>query len=181
MVQIGRQLVKRYLIVGNETLSGPALTSATLERLAEGPTEFHVVVPCTPIGGSAGPLAAVGDPLTGYVDPDAIVTGDLRDQAFDEAVSQGCMAHGTIGQWGLRLANRLKEAQQLPIMVINGAVGGTQVEAHQRNDDDPTDATTIYGRLLWRVQQAGVADAVRAIFWHQGESNGTQAYATPAC
>ena len=48
-----------------------------------------------------------------------------------------------------------------------------QFRASDRNSFD-----TIYGRLLWRVQQAGVADAVRAIFWHQGESNADQAYAT---
>ena len=40
------------------------------------------------------------------------------------------------------------------------------------------DLDTIYGRLLWRVQMAGVAEAVRAIFWHQGESNADQDYDT---
>jgi hypothetical protein len=100
------------------------------------------------------------------------------DQTFDVAIAQGCHGHATIGQWGLHMANVLKDAQQMPLLVINGAVGGTTVEAHQRDEANPTNLNTIYGRLLWRVQQAGVEGAVRAIFWHQGESNGTQAYET---
>ena len=64
----------------------------------------------------------------------------------------------------------------MPMLVINGAVGGTSVWQHQRNDADPSDLDTIYGRLLWRAQQAGVADSVRTIVWHQGESDGSTAY-----
>ena len=100
----------------------------------------------------------------------------VNDTSFDIATSQACHSHATIGQWGLRMANILKDDNALPMLVINGAVGGTTVEAHQRNDTNPTDLDTIYGRLLWRVQQAGVSEAVRAIFWHQGESNGDQSY-----
>jgi len=42
---------------------------------------------------------------------------------------------------------------------------------HQRNHVDPTDATSIYGRLLWRVQQAKLTHGIRAVFWHQGEND----------
>jgi hypothetical protein len=45
----------------------------------------------------------------------------------------------------------------------------------QRNDRDPTDPDTNYGRLLTRARNAGVASAVRAILWYQGESDGSQA------
>ena len=100
----------------------------------------------------------------------------VSDGAFGLAVAQTGYGHGSIGQWGLRLANQLKDTQSLPILVINGAFGGTKVAQHQRNDAEPSDVSTIYGRLLWRVQQAGVAGAVRAIFWHQGESDGKLAY-----
>ena len=64
--------MRSYLVVGNQTLGGPALTAAIAERTASGdPTHFHVVVPATPIqdgftwdedkapGGRAG--AARGD------------------------------------------------------------------------------------------------------------------------
>ena len=100
------------------------------------------------------------------------------DHEFGVAVAQEHNIHASIGQWGLRLANQIKEMQALPILVINGAVGGTMISQHQRNDSDSFDINTIYGRLLWRANAAGVAHAVRGIFWHQGESDDGLAYDT---
>ena len=76
-----------------------------------------------------------------------------------------------IGYWGMELASRLVESQKMPICVINGAVGGSRIDVHQRNAADPTDMTTIYGRLLWRIQQAKLTHGVRGILWHQGEND----------
>ena len=76
-----------------------------------------------------------------------------------------------IGYWGMELGRRLVESQKLPICIINGAVGGTRIDQHQRNSSNPTDAATIYGRLLWRVQQARLTQGVPAILWHQGEND----------
>jgi hypothetical protein len=107
----------------------------------------------------------------------AIYDGSVVDDtSFGVAVANTAYVHAAIGQWGLRMANRLSSEESMPILVINGAVGGTSVWSHQRTDGDPSDVDTIYGRLLWRVQQAGVADSIRAIVWHQGESDGSTAY-----
>ena len=106
---------------------------------------------------------------------DASVAGDL---SFGLAVGEALYTHSAVGQWGLHLARVIMETQGMPILLINGAVGGTKVAQHQRNDANPTDLSTIYGRLLWRVKQAGVADSVRVIFWHQGESDGAMAFET---
>lgn len=76
-----------------------------------------------------------------------------------------------IGSWGMELARRLVENQKVPVCIINGAVGGMRVDQHQRNPADPTDMTTIYGRLLWHVRQAKLTHGVRAVFWHQGEND----------
>ena len=76
-----------------------------------------------------------------------------------------------IGYWGLELARRLVENEKIPICIINGAVGGTRIDQHQRNPADPTDVTTIYGRLLWRVQQARLTHGIRGVLWHQGEND----------
>jgi hypothetical protein len=76
-----------------------------------------------------------------------------------------------IGYWGLELGRRLVEQEKLPVCIVNGAVGGTRIDQHQRNTADPTDASSIYGRLLWRVQQARLTHGVRAILWHQGEND----------
>ena len=93
----------------------------------------------------------------------------LKLWANAEARSPG--GKSEIGYWGMELGRRLVESQKLPICIINGAVGGTRIDQHQRNPLDPTDAATIYGRLLWRVQQAKLTHGVRAIVWHQGEND----------
>jgi Concanavalin A-like lectin/glucanases superfamily/Domain of unknown function (DUF2341)/Carbohydrate esterase, sialic acid-specific acetylesterase len=76
-----------------------------------------------------------------------------------------------IGYWGFKLAEQLVESQKIPICIINGAVGGSRIDQHQRNDHDPTDASTIYGRSLWRIQQAKLTHGIRAVLWHQGEND----------
>ena len=76
-----------------------------------------------------------------------------------------------IGYWGMELAHRLVAEHQIPICIINGAVGGTRVDQHQRNPENPTDTRTIYGRLLSRVQQARLTHGIRGILWHQGEND----------
>ena len=76
-----------------------------------------------------------------------------------------------LGWWGMELAKRLVESQKLPICIINAAAGGTRIDQHQRSATNPADPATIYGRMLWRVQQAKLTHGIRAILWHQGESD----------
>jgi hypothetical protein len=76
-----------------------------------------------------------------------------------------------LGWWGMELGKRLLESRQVPICIINGAVGGTRIDQHQRNPEDPEDLQTIYGRLLWRVREARLTHGIRAVLWHQGESD----------
>jgi len=76
-----------------------------------------------------------------------------------------------VGYWGMELARRLVENHKVPVCIINGAVGGTRIDQHQRNAADPEDLTTIYGRLLWRVRRARLTHGVRAVLWHQGEND----------
>ena len=86
--------------------------------------------------------------------------------------------HFQIGYWGVELGKLLIEKHKIPICIINGAQGGTRVDQHQRNEADPTDVTTIYGRLLWRLQQAKLTHGVRAVLWHQGENDQGESGAT---
>ena len=76
-----------------------------------------------------------------------------------------------LGWWGMELAKRLLDSQKLPIFLINAAVGGTRIDQHQRSATNATDRTTIYGRMLWRVQQAKLTHGIRGILWHQGEND----------
>ena len=93
----------------------------------------------------------------------------LKLWANAEARSPG--GKSEIGFWGMELGRRLVESMKIPICFINGAVGGTRIDQHQRNDADPTEVNTIYGRQLWRVQQAKLTHGIRAVIWHQGEND----------
>ncbi len=90
---------------------------------------------------------------------------------WTDAVARGDGGRAAIGYWGMELARRLVESEGIPICILNGAVGGTRIDQHQRNENDPTDVHSIYGRLLWRAQQAKLTHGVRAIIWHQGEND----------
>lgn len=94
-----------------------------------------------------------------------------RLRGWGQAVARAPSGKCQVGYWGLVMGKRLVETSKLPICLVNGAVGGTRIDQHQRNAADPTDATTIYGRLLWRVQQARLTHGVRGILWHQGEND----------
>jgi hypothetical protein len=76
-----------------------------------------------------------------------------------------------IGWWGMELAKRLVQSRQVPICIINGALGGTRIDQHQRNPANPADLSTIYGKWFWRLQQARLTHGIRGILWHQGEND----------
>lgn len=76
-----------------------------------------------------------------------------------------------LGWWGMVLAKQLLERQKVPIFILQAAVGGSRIDQHQRNEANPTDLTTMYGRMLWRVRQAKLTHGIRGIIWHQGEND----------
>ncbi len=76
-----------------------------------------------------------------------------------------------LGYWGMELARRLVASRQIPVFIVNAAVGGTRIDQHQRQSENPTDPATIYGRMLWRIQQAKLTHGIRAVIWHQGEND----------
>lgn len=76
-----------------------------------------------------------------------------------------------VGWWGMQLGKRLVESQKLPVCLINGALGGTRIDEHQRNPANPADLSTIYGRTLWRLREAKLTHGIRGIIWHQGEND----------
>ncbi len=93
------------------------------------------------------------------------------DTTWGIAISGPGDLHAFVGSWGLVVGQRMSEFLDMPVAIINGAVGGTRIEQHQRDDNLPWNLDTIYGRLLYRMGKAGVREHVRSIFWHQGESD----------
>ena len=76
-----------------------------------------------------------------------------------------------IGYWGMALADRLVTTYKIPICIINGSVGGTRIDQHQRDEKNPEDQNSIYGRLLTRIKAAKLTHGIRGVLWHQGENN----------
>ncbi len=81
-----------------------------------------------------------------------------------------------VGVWALRLQELIKTNYGIPTCFINGGRASSPITMHLRNESNPTDLTSVYGKLLYRVKKAGLEDEVKAIFWYQGESDGTSSW-----
>jgi hypothetical protein len=92
-------------------------------------------------------------------------------ELWGEATHRSRNENLQVGYWAMELGRRLIEKHKVPIFLVNGAVGGTRVDQHQRNPENPEDTTTIYGRLLWRLRRAKLTHGVRGVIWHQGEND----------
>jgi hypothetical protein len=93
------------------------------------------------------------------------------------AISKG--SEMQLGLWGWYLAKYLAATYNLPVCIINSAVGGTRIDQHQPNPANRYDTSgdpwsnpyNIYGNLLTRVSGGKLTHGIRGVFWHQGENN----------
>jgi hypothetical protein len=76
-----------------------------------------------------------------------------------------------LGWWGMELAKRLVTSNQMPVCIIQAAIGGSRIDEHQASPADHGDLSTMYGRMLWRVREARLTHGIRGILWHQGEND----------
>lgn len=75
-----------------------------------------------------------------------------------------------IGIWGMELSRLIIEKYKVPVCIINGGSGSSRIEENMMYPEQPS-LETSFGRLAYRLDEAGLKDKVKAIFWHQGESN----------
>ena len=75
-----------------------------------------------------------------------------------------------VGVWGMELSRLIVEQYKVPVCIINGGSGSSSIEENMLYPEQPS-LETSFGRLAYRVDQAGLKDKIKAIFWHQGESN----------
>ena len=131
--------MRSYLVVGNETLDSPELAAAIAERVAAGPSVFHVVVPATPVGrgltwdedearavanerltGALGRLLEMGAEVSGEIgsrDPIAATEDALRGRRVDEVILS-TLPPG-ISRWlGQDVPTRLRGSILEPIVVV---------------------------------------------------------------
>jgi len=73
-----------------------------------------------------------------------------------------------IGYLAMPLALHLKSTHNMPICIMNGAVGGRRVDQHQANPEDHYSAGSdysIYANLLNRVANAKLTHGIRSVLW----------------
>lgn len=80
-----------------------------------------------------------------------------------------------VGVWGMELARLIVEKHHVPVCIINGGSGSSSIEENMLYPEIPS-LETSFGRLAYRVNQAGLKDKVKAIFYHQGETNSDERY-----
>lgn len=87
----------------------------------------------------------------------------------------------SIGQWAMVLGRKLVDAYGIPIAILNGSRGATNMPGLQKDREDPENlydspgVIRAYNRFRHRVKEAGVATAARAIFFYQGEADANDA------
>ncbi|CAH8283051.1 prolyl oligopeptidase family protein [Mariniflexile fucanivorans] len=75
-----------------------------------------------------------------------------------------------VGVWGMELMRLIVEKYKVPVCIINGGSGSSSIEENMLYPEQSS-LETSFGRLAYRVNQAGLKDKIKAVFWHQGESN----------
>jgi hypothetical protein len=81
---------------------------------------------------------------------------------------------GFIGKWGMHVSSNIANSLDMSLVVLNGAVGGTPIAQHLKDDANPENLNTIYGRFLYRAKKANIANDARVMFWYQGENDGAR-------
>ncbi len=88
----------------------------------------------------------------------------------------GRYSAGAVGAVAYRIQEYLANEFRVPVCVINGGMGASTTQQHQADRMNPVNPATLYGRMLLRVQKAGLAEAARVMVWYQGESNTAEDY-----
>jgi hypothetical protein len=131
--------MRSYLVVGNQTLAGPELAAAIAERVAAGPSTFHVVVPATPVGGgltwdedeahataqtrldtTLAYIRGLGVEASGEVghrDPVEAARDAIRGHPIDEVILS-TLPSGMSRWLGQDAPSRLKGAVAVPVVVV---------------------------------------------------------------
>jgi fibronectin type 3 domain-containing protein len=79
-----------------------------------------------------------------------------------------------VGTMGFEFQQTILEKYGIPTCLINGGFNWSSMKQHAtRTANNPADLTNGYGRMLYRIQKAGVTESVKAMIYRQGE---TEAY-----
>ena len=174
---------RQALVGGNYAFSAPIAAGLITYRVVYGTTTGGVDTDLATVSdlvcgdayiieGQSNALAIDGKPDDLTTDPFIRTYSRGTTPAWGRATRKG--NDFLIGYWGMPLALHLKSTYNLPICIINAAVGGTRIDQHRPNPAGRGTAGTsyaIYANLYNRVNNAKLSHGIRGAFWHQGESN----------
>jgi hypothetical protein len=128
------------------------------------------------IQGQSNAVATFGGTLTSAQDEYIRIFGkqDANDTLYvwrKELNDPEPFADNRSGNLGLAFAKRIIDEQQIPVAIVNGALGGIPIQDLIPNPSNHRDTSTNYGQLLVRMEKAGLENHVRAIVFFQGETN----------
>lgn len=130
-------VVRRYLVVANQTLGGEELWAAIRERVAAGDCHFHLLVPATPAGqldpGSTAEVAEAGGP--GEAGPEGLDRETARQLLEDELDDADIRERGE--DLGRRLARQRMRYELDRMRELGASVSGEIGVA------DPVDAVRV--------------------------------------
>jgi hypothetical protein len=153
-------VVRRYLVVANQTLGGDELLAAIRERMEGGDCHFHLVVPATPAGQlDPGPAEPGAAPAT--AGPEGLDRRTARQLLEDEDELDDAEARESGEDLGRRLA-RQRMRQQLDRMrelgaSVSGEIGvadpvdAVRVVLHRWEFDEVIVSTLPGRRSRWRA------------------------------
>ncbi|NIJ53666.1 sialate O-acetylesterase [Dyadobacter arcticus] len=107
------------------------------------------------------------------------ITQDLNTAAYNAADTLWTLSNRNaydngVGTMGFEIQKQLMQTSGIPNCLIHAGFHWSSAFGHAiRNESNPTDFNTGYGRMLYRVRKAGLANAVKAYIFRQGE---TEAY-----
>lgn len=80
-----------------------------------------------------------------------------------------------VGAWGIHLQKNILENYGIPTCVINASTSGANIKVlSDRNNTNPADITTHYGRLIYLAQKSGIIDNIKGFFYWQAETDAAQ-------
>ena len=93
-----------------------------------------------------------------------------NDTWYEAEGDENSTSNGNTGQWGLKLARLILDAENIPIAIFNGGSGGKPIEYFLENYNDSPQIMNNYERLLYRLDETRLKNDVKAILWSQGET-----------
>lgn len=107
------------------------------------------------------------------------ITPNLNEDPYNPADTLWALSnqdsyYNGVGTMGFEIQKQLLDNYGIPTCMINGGFHHSSALSHAtRTASNPADLSNGYGRMLYRIQKAGVANDVKYFIFRQGE---TEAY-----